>query len=339
MITGGAGFLGSHFLNYVVEKYSNLYFICIDKLNYASNYSTKLIKIMNNSNFKFIEKDLSIDFKSLQKIIKDFNVIQIINFAAESCVDKSFNEPLYFTKNNILSTQNLLECCRLSSNEIKFLHISTDEVYGEQNNVADDSKFVDENYKLNPTNPYAATKASIDLILKSYIYSYKLSITIIRSNNVYGYGQYPEKIIPKTIDTLLKRSKGLDIKIPIHGDGHYKRTYLYIKDFINAVELLWNNQKLNKYCNGEIFNVSGDVINNNSTTNDYEIENLKLVKLICDCYYKDQDYIFNDCIQFVKDRNYNDSRYLLDCSKITKLGWKPTITLHVGIPKLLQESV
>lgn len=329
LITGGAGFLGSHFVNYVVEKYPNVHFICVDKLNYASHYSTNLIKVLNNINLKFIEKDLSCELEYLQNLIKIHNVSQIINFAAESCVDRSFQSPLYFTTNNILATQNLLECCRLSDHKISFLHISTDEVYGEQ----EIGQYVDENSKLNPTNPYSASKASIDLIIQSYIYSYKLQITILRSNNVYGYGQYPEKIVPIAINTLdrIFQNGKQSLKIPIHGDGHYKRTYLYVTDFLKAVELLWNqNGKGN--CFGEIYNVGGDDDNE-----DYEMSNLDLIRFICDCYFK--KYNIKDradnYIEFIKDRNYNDSRYLLDCSKIKALGWSPTITLQSGIPKIL----
>lgn len=334
LITGGAGFLGSHFVNHVVAKYPQHQFVVIDKLNYASGYSTQLIKVKNLSNFKFIELDLSVELDKLEEIFQRYQITHIINFAAESCVDRSFDDPLYFTRNNIFATQNLLECCRISSLDIKFLHISTDEVYGEQE-LSGES--VDEEFKLNPTNPYAATKASIDLIIQSYIYSYKLPITIIRSNNVYGFGQYPEKIVPLTIDILKKRMAGeRHLKIPIHGDGHYKRTYLFITDFLNAVELIWLKQQSDELF-GQVFNISGD--NNDS----YEMGNLELIKFISDCFHnqlgKLDGYKFEDCIKFVKDRNYNDSRYLLNCHKIKKLGWRPKVSLQIGIPKLIDECI
>ncbi|CAM9012429.1 unnamed protein product [Wickerhamomyces anomalus] len=317
LITGGAGFLGSHFVNHVVPKYPQMDFLVIDKLNYASGFNTHLIKVGGYSNYEFIEFDLSKDFNKLLEIVESHHITQVINFAAESCVDKSFKDPIFFTMNNILSTQYLLECCRLVEWEIKFLHISTDEVYGEQKET------VDEKGILNPTNPYAATKASCDLIIQSYIYSYKLPISIIRSNNVYGLGQYPEKIIPMVIDVLNKRLKGGDDKIPIHGDGHYKRTYLYISDFLKGVELIWGKQ-MNGECFGEVYNICGD--------DDYEVSNLELIKLICGNFEID----YRECIEFVDDRNYNDSRYLLNCDKIKQLGWEPKIGLRLGLSKIIQ---
>ncbi|CCH44597.1 hypothetical protein BN7_4165 [Wickerhamomyces ciferrii] len=330
LITGGAGFLGAHFVNFMVQKYPQINFICIDKLNYASNI--KFIKVFECSNFQFIEKDLSkISIKELITLFKSYKITQIINFAAESCVDKSFIDPLFFTQNNIISTQNLLECCRLQdrSNAIKFIHISTDEVYGEQ---LDNSKYVTEESKLNPTNPYAATKAAIDLIIQSYIYSYKIPITVIRSNNVYGIGQYPEKIVPVVLEVIRKRSSGENIyaKVPIHGSGKYKRTYLYTTDFIEAIELIWLKQ-LQGQLLGEIFNVGGDHNHN------FEIENLDLVKLIMETYETISGNQCTDYIEFIKDRNYNDSRYLLDCSKMKSLGWEPKISLQEGITKIIKQ--
>lgn len=341
LITGGAGFIGSHYLNYVVKEYPNYHFTCIDKLTYVSDYSTKLIKVLNQPNFTFIEKDLSTDLPFLQKIlVQDFKtnkIDHIVHFAAESCVDKSFDNPLGFTTNNILATQNLLECCRLLKQQdidVKFLHISTDEVYGEQL----DGDYVDENSKLNPTNPYSASKAAIDMIIRSYIYSYKLPITILRSNNVYGANQYPEKIVPTSIQILNRRFSGeKDLKIPVHGTGKCKRTYLHVADFVTAIDFV-SRKQYNNECFGEIYNIGGEITGVDSP----EIENLQMIRYICDYYLTHKmhlsSYNLDDYIQFVKDRNYNDSAYSLDCTKIAKLGWRPTISLQEGIEKVIDEE-
>lgn len=314
IVTGGAGFIGSHFLKTFVRKYPNSYFICIDKLNYASKDLHNISDIQSYDNFKFIQLDLTEKHQLFQYLDSLSSITDIINFAAESCVDKSFKDPLYFTYNNILSTQNILEYYRLYSNPLKFIHISTDEVYGEQ--IEND--IVKEDDKLNPTNPYSATKAAIDMIIKSYEYSYNLPITVIRSNNVYGPGQYPEKIIPTAIEKLT-----MGQPIPIHGDGSNKRSYLYIDDFINAIDLLYGQQTSGVYNVGSPF----------------EMDNLSLVKLIISLYYNihnNQTLInIDDHITFVKDRNYNDLRYCIDYSKLKNLGWNPTIDLKTGLQTLI----
>ena len=323
LVTGGAGFIGSNFLEYFVRKYPNYHFTCIDKLNYASQCSTASLSVLKGyPNFTFIKLDLSESFSELrQLLVEDFPINQItdiVNFAAESSVDKSFSDPLYFTRNNILVTQNLLECMRLLKQQnlqilVRLLHISTDEVYG------DSDILNDEQGRLLPTNPYAATKASIDLIIHSYQCSYDLLVTIIRPNNIYGPHQYPDKIVPVTIERLTK-----GIKIPIHGIGSNKRRYLHVQDFLDALELIWqNDESIN-----EIYNVGSDE----------EISNLSLVKLICHLYdrklTKEQ---INDKVQFIPDRNYNDMKYSTTCGKIKLLGWKPRIKLVDGLSSLLVE--
>lgn len=320
IVTGGAGFIGSHLLTTLVAEYPNHNFICLDKLNYASKDLVNLKHLLDTkpANFQFIQTDLT-DKDRLFSLLNDTSksycpITDIINLAAESCVDKSFEDPLFFTYNNILGTQNLLEYYRLFGHDsINFIHISTDEVYGEQ--LPDD--VVNEWDKLNPTNPYSATKAAIDMIIKSYEYSYNLPITIVRSNNVYGPNQYPEKIIPTAILKLCQNKK-----IPIHGDGKNKRSYLYIDDFIDAIELLYTKQIPG------IFNVGCP----------FEIDNLSLVKLIISLYKNEHNINPDDFIQFVKDRNYNDSRYCIDYSNLTRLGWNPKIDLVTGLTRLLNHQ-
>ena len=297
LVSGGSGFIGFNFLSREVRKHPEYYFICVDVLNYASNY--KLLKYLERfENYKFVKLDLSEDVEPLLQLAKQYQVTDIINFAAESCVDRSFDSPVFFTKNNILTTQNLLECHRLLQIHT-FIHISTDEVYG------DEIKEATENSPLNPTNPYSATKAAIDMIINAYVKSYKLPVTILRPNNIYGPGQYPEKLIPLVIECG-KKSRS----VPIHGDGTNERRYLYISDFLDAMDILWRKNE----CVG-IYNVGGgEVIDNNS-----------LVSVI------NKVFGYSTEIEYVKDRNYNDIDYSIDTSKLRKLGWRQKVTLHEGL--------
>lgn len=306
LVTGGAGFIGCNFLSYIVPKYPQVHFTCIDKLNYASNsHIIKQLELLPN--FCFIQLDLSESLEKLLDITRD--TTDIINFAAESCVDRSFLEPLYFTKNNIFATQNLLECHRLNRNINYFLHISTDEVYGELV-----SNVVEDDHLMNPTNPYSASKAAIDLIIQSYQYSYKLPITILRPNNVYGPLQYPEKIIPLTIKCLHEKTP-----IPIHGNGTNKRRYLYVLDLVLAIEIIWKSQQITT---NQIYNVGGtDELDNNS-----------LVNLIMNVFQTPGE------IQYVKDRKYNDSSYSIDTTKLAALGWEPKISITQGLELCKQFS-
>ncbi|KAK6202680.1 putative dtdp-glucose 4,6-dehydratase [Scheffersomyces amazonensis] len=319
LVTGGAGFIGSNFLNYFVAAYPNYYFICIDKLNYSSNSSTKNIRsIISKTNFKFIKLDLAESFDELYQLIvtnnEQYPITDIVNFAAESSVDKSFESPLYFTRNNILSTQNLLECYRLlkesnSNIKINFLHISTDEVYGDSNIDAV------EYGTLRPTNPYSASKAAIDLIISSYQYSYKLPICIIRPNNIYGPYQYPDKLVSLTLNCL-KNNKN----IPLHGNGSNKRCYLHVRDFLEGLELIWTK---------------GDMDGTYNIGSEFEIDNYSAVKLICEAFIGSNKGL-GERISFVPDRNYNDLRYSINCDKMKSLGWEPKIEFRAGIENLIE---
>lgn len=349
LVTGGAGFIGSHLLRYLAEKYPTVHFTCIDKLSYVSDHSTKYVdEILQKRNVTFYKKDLAKDFIFLQQLlVRDYNrnkINTILHLASETCVDRSFEDPLGFTTNNILSTQNLLECARLLIKEdesrkdsFRFIHISTDEVYGEQR----PSETVAESGNLNPTNPYAATKAAIDLIINSYQYSYAIPIAIIRPNNVYGPRQYPEKIIPMTIDKLKRRFFEGDTKsrVTIHGDGTNTRTYLHVSDFNRGVEIIWR-AFVEEQKNGTS-PVRGEIFNLGTSS---EISNLKLVRTIFNSFLvrKNIEGVseddFSQYVEMVRNREYNDARYAVDYSKARRLGWEPITDFVGGINALVDES-
>lgn len=288
VITGGAGFIGSHISEYISSKFPNSKIFIIDKLTYAGK-KFYLKEILKKKKVFFYKVDIlkSVKYK---KIL--LNCDLAINVAAESHVDNSFDSPAKFTLNNTLGSHIFLNSC-VNQKVKKIIHISSDEVYGDIRK----GKF-NEKSKLNPTNPYSASKAAADIIIESYKYCYKKEIIIVRSNNIFGIRQYPEKLIPKTICNLLENKK-----IPIHGNGSNIRYFLSIKDFCEALFLII------KKTNRGIYNVS---------SNRY-FKNLDLVKLICKRMNKNP----TNNIKFVKDRMYNDKRYSISCAKLKKLGWKP----------------
>ena len=301
LITGGAGFMGSNFVRFIANKYPEYEIINYDKLTYAGDLRN-LDEIKSKKNYSFVKGDVC-DFKLLMKILKD--VDSVVHLAAESHVDNSIGNSLIFTMSNTYGTHVLLEAARL--NKIKrFIHVSTDEVYGdiEKGSFKEDSI-------LSPNNPYSASKAGAEMIARSYYKTYNMPLVIVRSNNVFGQYQYPEKIMPKFITNLLQ-----DKKIPIHGDGSNIRTYIYIEDFSSALDAVFNKGKL-----GEIYNIG---------TSD-EISNLDLAKLIIRKMEKKES-----CIGFVKDRPFNDKRYSIDTKKIKALGWKNQHSFENGLDRTLR---
>lgn len=348
LVTGGAGFMGSHMIDYLLCHYPECTVVCIDKLTYACHYLMgNLSRAKNHPNFEFVHLDLAADYKELEELIvfssRNGPITTVLNFAAETSVDQSFEDPRYFTRNNIMATQNLLECCRLLLRrnpllrpKFNFVHISTDEVYGEQQAT----QSVDEDAKLLPSNPYSATKAACDLIIRSYVQSFKLPVTTIRPNNVYGPRQYPEKIVAVTL-AALKHAKpneelSEEYKIPMHGAGQNTRRYLHVTDFVKAVDIVWKRARKKRMLNpqsiaGEVFNVG---------TED-EITNLDFVKMICDIYMDEKFGVSAELlhlIRFTKDRDFNDARYATDLTKITGIGWKQQVLLEEGIRELVKNS-
>ena len=313
-ITGGAGFIGSNFINYFFNKYPHSKIINFDALYYCANKDNIDKNIQESNNYEFIEGNLQ-SYDLLQYIFKKNKITHVIHFAAQSHVDNSFTNSIQYTKDNILGTHNLLEICRLFCPTLKkFIHISTDEVYGESK--IDINEFhKTEQSLLCPTNPYAATKVGAEALAQSYIHSFNLPIIITRGNNVYGPNQYPEKLIPKFIK-LLKDNK----KVTIQGDGSALRSFLHTYDTSRAFELILLNGLV-----GEIYNIGCD----EGMEYSVRVISEKLIEKI----HNTKDY--DKWIEYIPDRPFNDKRYYISNKKLKDLGWTIKIKLDDGLNELL----
>lgn len=317
LVTGGAGFIGSNFLQYMFDKFSDIRIINLDKLTYAGNLENLKI-VENNPNYKFVLGDIC-DRKVVGKIFEENEIDYVVNFAAESHVDRSIHDPDIFVKTNVLGTLNLLNHARQSWEQKgyegrKFLQVSTDEVYG---SLAETGFFI-ETTPLDPHSPYSASKASADLLVKAYFDTYGFPVNITRCSNNYGPYQYPEKLIP------LIFSNALSLKpLPVYGDGLNVRDWLYVEDHCKAIALVLHNGKI-----GEAYNVGG----HNERTN------IVIVKTIIEYIRTNIDPNVNeDLIKYVQDRKGHDRRYAIEPKKIQEeLGWYPETPFEVGIQKTLQ---
>jgi len=297
LVTGGCGFIASNFLNIMKEKYPHYKFINLDYIDYCSNELNVKPGIATLVKGDIRDEDL------LTYLIKQYDFETVFHFAAKSHVDNSFEDPKDFTLNNAYGTHTLLETFRKNKPDIEFIHFSTDEVYGESTT---DTPFSEDTSVLKPTNPYAASKAAAEMIVNSYIDSYKMNIKTIRSNNVYGPNQFPEKLIPK-FKKLLRENK----KCTIHGtkSAHVKRSFMHVDDVVHAVDIVWKNGK-----SGEIYNIASDD----------ELSVMEVTKLIIKSIKKTENY--NEWIEYVDDRPFNDSRYYISSEKLKLLGWKQNKT-------------
>ncbi len=302
LITGGAGFIGSHVVEFFYKKFKNSKIIIVDKLTYSGK--KKFLKnIIKSKRIKFIKSDI-VNIKNYEKELKNLDCA--INVAAESHVDNSFKSSIIFTKTNVLGSHIFFQNC-LNYKVKKIVHISTDEVYGEILKGSSSEK-----HMFDPSNPYSGTKAAAEMIIGSYLrYIDKKKILIIRSNNIYGTRQYPEKLIPVTITKLIKNRK-----IPVHGNGKFKRSYLSVNDFAEALYILIKNN-----CWG-VFNVG--------TNKSYK--NLDVIKEICKILKKNP----KKNIKFIKDRPFNDKRYFLNLKKISSIGWKPKHNFFKDLPGIVE---
>jgi dTDP-glucose 4,6-dehydratase len=315
LITGGNGFIGSNFITYMTNKHINVNFV-----NYDCNYycsSTKNTEELNEKhNYNYYNKKLQ-DKDYLLEVMEKHQIDTIVHFAAQSHVDNSFFNSLQYTDDNIWGTHYLLESIRIYNKIELFIHISTDEVYGENEN---DDDIKTEKTLLCPTNPYAATKAAAEMLVNSYYYSFKIPVIIIRSNNIYGKKQYTEKVIPKFINQIINNQK-----ITIQGDGSNKRSFLYINDVISAIEIILIKGKI-----GNIYNISSaDEI----TIIDLAKKLLSLMKNINND--NNDNYDYNEQITFIEDRKYNDKRYYICDKKLKELGWTKTTDLTDGLKETI----
>tara|TARA_X000001036_G_scaffold18325_1_gene15426 strand:+ start:15363 stop:16298 length:936 start_codon:yes stop_codon:yes gene_type:complete len=292
LVTGGCGFIGSNFINIMKERYPEIKFVNLDKLDYCSNLYN-----VNPGVSTFVKGDIR-DNNLIGYLIKQYDFDAVFHFAAMSHVDNSFNDPKNFTLNNTYGTHVLLDKFREIKPNVEFIHFSTDEVYGESNT---DVPFTEDIGVLKPTNPYSASKAAAEMIVQSYIDSYKMNIKTIRCNNVYGPNQYPEKLIPKFKQALRNGEM-----CTIHGfkSANIKRAFMHVNDVVDAVEIVWKRGNP-----GEIYNIASDD----------EITVLDVTKLIIKLNKNTEEY--HRWIKYVDDRPFNDSRYYISSDKLKSLGW------------------
>jgi dTDP-glucose 4,6-dehydratase len=313
LVTGGCGFIGSNFINYYFYKNKINKIVNIDAMYYCANEQNINNDIVNSTKYILVKGNIC-DINLVNNVLKEHNITHIIHFAAQSHVQNSFDDSLVFTKDNILGTHILLECCRIYGKIQKFIHVSTDEVYGESMNTINEKQKTEHSI-LCPTNPYAATKAGAELIAQSYNHSYKMPIIITRGNNVYGPNQYPEKLIPKFIK-LLKEDK----KVTIQGNGESVRGFLHSYDTATAFEAILEKGKI-----GEIYNIGCD--------EKMEYSVLEIAKILIKLIKKTDDYF--DWIEYIEDRPFNDQRYYISNSKLKDLGWQITIPFLKGLKTIL----
>ncbi len=308
IVTGGAGFIGSNFIYYMLDTHPEDRIVCLDKLTYAGNLST-LAEAMENPNFRFVKADIC-DREAVDRLFQEEHPDIVVNFAAESHVDRSIEDPGAFLQTNVFGTAVLMDACREYGIK-RFHQVSTDEVYGDLPLDRPDLFFTEET-PLHTSSPYSASKAAADLLVLAYHRTYGLPVTISRCSNNYGPYHFPEKLIPLMIVNALH-----DKPLPVYGQGINVRDWLYVEDHCRAIDLILRNGT-----EGEIYNVGGH----------NEMQNLEIVKLICKELDKPESLI-----TFVTDRKGHDLRYAIDPTKIhEELGWLPETKFEDGIGKTVQ---
>ena len=308
IVTGGAGFIGSNFIFYMLEKHSDYRIICLDKLTYAGNLST-LKSVMDQPNFRFAKADIC-DRDAVFALFEEEKPDIVVNFAAESHVDRSIEDPGVFLKTNILGTQVLMDACRKYGIR-RFHQVGTDEVYGDLPLDRPDLFFTEQT-PIHTSSPYSASKASADLLVMAYHRTFGLPVTISRCSNNYGPYQFPEKLIPLMIANALA-----DKPLPVYGQGLNVRDWLYVEDHCKAIDLILQNGRV-----GEVYNIGGH----------NEMRNIDIVKLICKELGKPESLI-----TYVTDRKGHDMRYAIDPTKIhSELGWLPETKFADGIRQTIR---
>ncbi len=307
-VTGGAGFIGSNFIFHILKKYTDYRVVCLDKLTYAGNLST-LASVEGNKNFRFVKIDIC-DRQAVFNLFKEEKPHTVVNFAAESHVDRSIADPEIFLKTNILGTATLMDACREYGIK-RFHQVSTDEVYGDLPLDRPDLFFT-EKTPIHTSSPYSSSKAAADLLALAYYRTYGLPVTVSRCSNNYGPYHFPEKLIPLMIANALN-----DKPLPVYGTGENVRDWLYVEDHCKAIDLIIHKGKA-----GEVYNVGGH----------NEMRNIDIVKLICKELGKPESLI-----TYVSDRKGHDLRYAIDPTKIhTELGWLPETKFSDGIKKTVK---
>lgn len=306
IVTGGAGFIGGNFIHYMLKKYVDYEIICLDKLTYAGNMET-IESVINNPNFKFFKADIA-DREAVYKIFEEQKPNVIVNFAAESHVDRSIENPSIFLQTNVIGTQVLLDACRKYGID-RYHQVSTDEVYGDLPLDRPDLFFTEET-PIHASSPYSASKASADLLVQAYHRTFGVPVTVSRCSNNYGPYHFPEKLIPLMIANVLN-----DKPLPVYGTGENVRDWLYVEDHCSAIDLIIHKGRV-----GEIYNIGG----HNERTN------LEVVQTIIRELGKGE-------IKYVKDRAGHDMRYAIDPTKIhSDLGWFPATKFDDGIKKTIK---
>jgi len=309
LITGGAGFIASHVVILLAQKYPDVMIINYDKLDKVASLKN-LESVERLRNYKFVKGDI-LSAELLNYVIKEEGVDTIMHFAAESHVDNSFGNSFIFTSTNVMGTHTMMEVAKQNKDRIRrFIHVSTDEVYGEQNF---EDPACQESFVLEPTNPYAASKAGAELIAKSYMRSFGVPLIISRGNNVYGPHQYPEKMIPKFINQIMR-----DWPITLHGGGNTFRNMLFVEDVARAFDTILHFGQL-----GNVYNIGGEESNEASV----RMMATKLLEIM------KPGSPLEENIVITPDRVFNDTRYFIDTSSLHKLGWQPQVPFDVGLKR------
>ena len=307
IVTGGAGFIGANFIFHMLKTYPDYRIVCLDKLTYAGNLST-LAPVMDRPNFRFVKLDIC-DRAGVYKLFEEEHPDIVVNFAAESHVDRSIEDPGIFLQTNIIGTATLMDACRLLGN-VRFHQVSTDEVYGDLPLDRPDLFFTEET-PIHTSSPYSSSKAGADLLALAYLRTYGLPVTVSRCSNNYGPYHFPEKLIPLMIANCLN-----DKPLPVYGEGLNVRDWLYVEDHCRAIDLIVRKGRI-----GEVYNVGGH----------NEMRNIDIVRMICRELNKPESLI-----TYVTDRKGHDMRYAIDPTKIHReLGWLPTTTFEAGIKKTI----
>jgi len=315
LVTGGCGFIGSNFVNYYFNQNKDVTIVNLDAMYYCASETNVAEDVRKSDRYHLVKGNLC-SYDLIANILNIYQIDTIIHFAAQSHVQNSFEDALQYTHDNVQGTHTLLEASRKYGKINRFIHISTDEVYGESMLNENEEK-KNENSILCPTNPYAATKAAAELIAKSYYHSFKMPIIITRGNNVYGPNQYPEKLIPRFIQQLKQ-----DEKVTIQGDGSNVRAFLHINDVCSALQLVLEKGEI-----GEIYNVGSD--------DHHEYTVLQIAHILIEKIKGTNTH--NDWITYIEDRPFNDKRYYISNEKVKQLGWTIDVDFNKGIDELINK--